>query len=418
MSMDILARADRRLISLAKSAPAQQSQSGGQAREDQQMSDTAKLFGALLEKPQSKEAGTSAQKDDGDPQEADAVSADPLLQSYVCTVPQRLFSLAANLSVAHETNSPLPVGADSQPAVVPDANEADPTSLAPDAALFALSTDIENKPLGLTTVDKRQAAPINTKTGNGTEAVLENSVLKQGNAPPERANMAEEAAIVKRPAEGVNVQDRIVIQPPPQISRGNGPIEAKVEIVAQQASARIDDIQLISERSFGAVKTLHIKLDPVELGTVTARIRVEVDTIEVHLIADKAHGAEALVADRAMIEKALKAAGVTEDAKITVTVAERGALTLQQTTSSQSAGHQQTGNQLSGQQQGSGMQSDADGRNGSQGQSQSHFMGGESRQNGESAHTRRGPSDARRPNAEAILDATAHNNGRHRGLVV
>lgn len=408
MSMDILAGAGGRFASLAKSTPVQQSKNDGQAGGDQEMSDRTKLFGALLEKPQSKEAETAEQKDDSDPQAAEAVSADASLQSHAYIVPQNLFSLAANLAVANDENSPLSLEGDKQSVVVTDTNEDGLNIVTPDVELSALSPDTENKLLEVTTVDKQQGASADTKTGNRPEAVLEKNALKQDSAFTERASVPGEAVAVKPSAEGSNVQDRIVVQPLQQASRGNGTVEAKTEIVAQQASARIDDIQLISERSFGAVKTLHIRLDPVELGAVTARIRVVADNIEVHLIADKAHGAEALASDRSMIEKALKVAGVTEDSKITVTIAERGTLTTQQTTPNQSAGHQQ----------GSGMQSDAGGRNGSQGQSQAHFMGGESRQNGESADTRRGTSGARGSNAEAILDTSSLSSGRHRGLVV
>lgn len=419
MSMDILAGTGGRLASLAKNAAAPQGKSGEQAGSDGDISDPAKLFGALLEKPQSKEIDTSEQKDESDTQEAEA-AIDPSRQSSVYSVSQNLFSLAANLSAVNEGHSASTVEGDSKAAAVvavTDASEDGLNAKAVDAELSALLPDAENKHVEVASADKKKAAATDAKTGNKLEAALASSVPKPDSAPVEPANAPEEVTMAKQPADGGNVQDRMAMQPQQQALRGNAPVEAKAGVFAPQASVRINDIQLISERSFGAVKTLQIRLDPVELGAVTARIRVVADNIEVHLIADKAHGAEALAADRSMIEKALKLAGVTEDSKITVTVAERGVVNAQQSTSSQNAGHQQAGSQQQGQ-QGFGMQSGTDGRNGSQSQSQAQFMGGEGRQNGQSADTRGGTSDARGPNAEAIQDTSAFVNGRNRGLVV
>jgi len=416
MSMDILAGAGGRLASLAKNAAALQGKSGGQAGRDQDMSDPAKLFGALLEKPQSKEIDTSEQKDESDTQETEIVTVDASRQSPVYIVPQNLFSLAANLSKTNEGQPPLPAEGDSQLAAVTDSHENGLNAKTVDAELSALLPDTENKPVEVASADKNKAVVADAKTGSRPEAALASNAPKSDGAPAEPANLSEEAIVPKQPAEG---GDRMAVQPQQQASRGNAPVEAKIGALTSQASVRINDIQLISERSFGAVKTLQIRLDPVELGSVTARIRVVADNIEVHLIADKAHGAEALAADRSMIEKALKVAGVTEDSRITVTVAERGVVNAQQSTSSQSAGHQQAGNQQQGQQQGFGMQNGSDGRNGSQGQSQAHFMGGEGRQNGQSADTRGGSSDTRGPNGEAaIQDTSTLASGRNRGLVV
>jgi len=418
MSMDILAGTGGRLASLSKNAAAPQGKSGEQAGANGDISDPAKLFGALLEKPQSKEIDTSEQKDESDTQEAEA-AIDPSRQSSVYSVSQNLFSFAANLSAVNEGHSASTAEVDSKTAAVvavADTSEDGLNAKAVDAELSDLSPDAENKPVAAAALDKKNAATIDAKTGNKLEAAAASSVPKPDNASVEPANAQEEVAIAKQPADGGNVHDRMAMQPQ-QPSRGNAPVEVKADAFAPQASVRINDIQLISERSFGAVKTLQIRLDPVELGAVTARIRVVADNIEVHLIADKAHGAEALAADRSMIEKALKIAGVTEDSKITVTVAERGVVHAQQSTSSQSAGHQQPGSQQQGQ-HGFDMQSGTDGRNGSQGQSQAQFMGGEGRQNGESADTRRGASDTHGQNGEAIQDTSAFASGRNRGLVV
>jgi chemotaxis protein MotD len=183
----------------------------------------------------------------------------------------------------------------------------------------------------------------------------------------------------------------------------------------------VADVQVVSERSFGSVKTLQIRLDPVDLGQVTARIRVVPDGVEVHLVADKAQAAEALSADRSVIEKALKSAGIGDDARITVTVADRSAPSaVQHVAASQNAGQQQAGaqQQSSGQQQAFNMQGGFDGRNGAQSQAQAQFASGEGRQNGDSSQTGQDRSGKQTGSETAARDTVAGTAGRSRGLVV
>ncbi|MBV2144343.1 flagellar hook-length control protein FliK [Falsochrobactrum sp. TDYN1] len=174
----------------------------------------------------------------------------------------------------------------------------------------------------------------------------------------------------------------------------------------------------MSERTFGTVKTLQIRLDPVELGSVTARIRLVGDGVEVHLVAEKAHAAEALAADRSIIEKALKVAGIGDENRISVTVTERGAASSAQPTSaSQNAGHQQASGQQQGQQT-FNMQNNSDGRNNPQGQPQMQFTSGEGRQNGESGHAGRNNTGGGSSGEVGEREAAAGVAGRNRGLVV
>ena len=166
------------------------------------------------------------------------------------------------------------------------------------------------------------------------------------------------------------------------------------------------------------MKTLQIRLDPVELGAVTARIRLVADSVEVHLVADKAHAAEALAADRSMIEKALKVAGITDDTKISVTVTERGAVSaVQHSSASHSAGQQQASSQQQGQQT-FDMQNGSDGRGNAQAQSQAQFMGGEGRQNGESGQADSNNARARTSTEANEREISGLSGDRNRGLVV
>lgn len=419
MSMDILAGAGGRVASLAKNASAPNAKNGGA---DQDMSDPAKLFGALLEKPQSKETEPSGKDDESATQENDVVSAEASRQSPLYFVPQPLFSLATDISAGANGDASLlddgghkaPMSLNAQPVLADGTDEAEQAQsmLSEKSALVA---DVAKKPAPTAPIDNKSADTNKARSENRPDVRSNQDAASTLGVPAEPAFTSDEGTVGGSSGDGGNGTERMSAQPQQPASRGSVLVEAKPAIVASQASVRINDIQIISERSFGAVKTLQIRLDPVELGAVTARIRVVADTIEVHLIADKAHGAEALTADRSMIEKALKVAGVTEDSKITVTVTERGAVNAQQSTSSQSAGQQQAGQQQQGQ-QGFGMQNGTDGRNGSQGQAQ--FMGGEGRQNGQSAQTQQGFFDTHGANGEASQEISGAGSTRNRGLVV
>src|SRR5690606_16339384 len=89
--------------------------------------------------------------------------------------------------------------------------------------------------------------------------------------------------------QSVQTPDRADIQPQQPTPKSSVPGESKAAATPSQGAARIADIQVVSERSFGTVKTLQIRLDPAELGAVTARIRVGSEGVEVHLVAEKTH---------------------------------------------------------------------------------------------------------------------------------
>lgn len=260
-----------------------------------------------------------------------------------------------------------------------------------------------------------KAAAIPTASTKPDQAINQDAPKATGDNQAENASddLASLLKTDKRSAQQQSGQmpDRTDIQQQPP-AKGNAPADIKAATTPSQAAARIADIHVVSERSFGTVKTLQIRLDPVELGAVTARIRVASEGIEVHLVAEKTHAAEALAADRSMIEKALKAAGIADDAKISVTVADRNAAgAVQQAQASQNAGQQQASGQQPGQ-QAFNMQQGFDGRNGAE--AQAGFMGGEGRQNGESGQAGRERSDMQ--TAQDSGSGISRNDGR--GTVV
>lgn len=431
MSMDILTGPGGRLASLAKTVSTAQNKAGAQVAGDPDISDPAKLFAALLENPLGKAADKSEQSDDRDAQDSEANASEAAQPVAAAIVPQNLFSLAADLRVASTSETVQPDAsanlASTAPAPVVDTITEDNESKPQVAAdLSALLPEAAKKQGEAVFFDRKKAGSGDGKAAVQADAALtqvpvkaaaEEAVADGGSIAAAPHDADAQLLTAKQPAESSAMFDRVAAQPQQLSSRSTVTIDAKMEPSASAALARIDDIQIISERSSGSVKTLQIRLDPIELGSVTARIRVTPDNIEVHLIADKPYAAEALAADRSMIEKTLKMAGVHEDAKISVTVAERNAVGLPQSSSSQSAGHQQAGNHQQSQ-QGAGMQSGTDGNNGSQSQSQAQFMGGEGRRNDEAGQTVRGVFEGRASSSAASQDDSGIASAARRGLVV
>lgn len=417
MSIDILLNSTSRLASLARNSAPSPAKTEGEGQDN---ADPAKLFSSLLERPQ----GKVEKKDDS---EANAGSDEADAKDEEGSKPVALFALPQNL-LSLDASSPDLKGANrgfSTPNTAKnDTNASDPLS--------ALIKDIDPKQVegqgGELQVDQKKRAPepVSSKTAATPSASAKPDQATNRDAPTatgdsQAKSSGDDLASLLKADKGQAQQqsgqmpDRTDIQQQPT-TKGNAPADIKAATTPSQAAARIADIQVVSERSFGTVKTLQIRLDPVELGAVTARIRVGSEGVEVHLVAEKTHGAEALAADRSMIEKALKAAGIADDAKISVTVADRNAAgAVQQAQVSQNAGQQQQASgQQPGQQQAFNMQQGFDGRNGTQ--AQANLTGGEGRQNGES-----GQAGHERSDMQAAHDSgngTSRNDARNRGLVV
>jgi flagellar hook-length control protein FliK len=130
------------------------------------------------------------------------------------------------------------------------------------------------------------------------------------------------------------------------------PVQAEARLgttVGETAAPRnigpgVIDLQVVSERSAaGSIKTLVIQLQPIELGTVTARMRLIPEGLHVQLIAENTAAAEHLARDHDALGRALQRAGVTDDASsVIISVIDR----------SSASSSTQTGQQhLSGQDQ-------------------------------------------------------------------
>jgi len=431
MSVDILLGQAGRIASPTRSLAPQQANGQGKAAVDgQENSDPSQLFGALLEKPHGKpvakgEDAETVQTDEQDEQKSDAST-----QASSWTVSQNVLSLAANLpnlSGEGHNSATENLAKKAGKSALAQADGVDADAIEGKEAQVGADADIDVKRKGETAQTAQNlASAANTKPSSksGQAASGEATGAQQDTATEKpEADVADllkgDKSAGSQPANS-GAADRGVFQPQQAASKSAVPVEGKAAAATQQA-VRVADAQVVSQRSFGSVKTLQIRLDPVDLGQVTARIRVVPDGVEVHLVADKAQAAEALSADRSVIEKALKSAGIGDDARITVTVADRSApSTVQHVAASQNAGQQQAGaqQQSSGQQQAFNMQGGFDGRNGAQSQAQAQFASGEGRQNGDSSQTGQDRSGKQTGSETAARDTVAGTAGRSRGLVV
>ncbi|MFS2324440.1 flagellar hook-length control protein FliK [Brucella sp. H1_1004] len=424
MSVDLLLTTAGRLASLAKGTGAQQGAVAKANGENQEQSEPAKLFGALLEKSQNKLSLEGEQKDETQSEDSDKADRDTPAQSSVYGVSQNLLALAAGFN--------NPKDEDQLAACDNATKQSMNVSALAEAADPALTTAVAvAADLPMPDAEPKKDQKENVQANKQTQATADS----KGVAKPENLASHTPPAVTKdqqtdsatdgssaSPKPELTLQssnaaesDRPNVQPQQQAGKSAPVADVKAPAPAVlTAAARVTDIQVLSERSFGAVKTLQIRLDPVELGAVTARIRLIADSVEVHLVADKAHAAEALAADRSMIEKALKVAGITDDTKISVTVTERGAVSaVQHGSASHSAGQQQASSLQQGQQT-FDMQNGSDGR----GNAQAQFMGGEGRQNGESGQADSNNARTRSSSEANEREISALSGGRNRGLVV
>jgi len=412
MSVDILLNSTSRLASLARnSGPSQakaEAESEGQA-------DPAKLFSSLLERPQGKVERKDEKDDAARADEAETRDEEGAKQAAIFALPQNLLSLATSSPDLKGANHNFATGNIAKN----DENPSDPLSaLIKEAGPEGGEKQAGELPDVHVELKKRQAPATPSSSARAEQFVAPDASKATGGNPSENAadDLASLATADKGQArQSGQTPDRADIQPQQPAPKSSVPGESKAAATPSQGAARIADIQVVSERSFGTVKTLQIRLDPAELGAVTARIRVGSEGVEVHLVAEKTHAAETLAADRSMIEKALKAAGVADEAKISVTVTDRNAAgAVQQAQASQNAGQQQASSQQSSQQQAFNMQQGFDGRNGSE--TQAGLMGGEGRRNDESGQAGRERSDIQ--GAQDGGNGIVRNNDRNRGLVV
>jgi flagellar hook-length control protein FliK len=109
------------------------------------------------------------------------------------------------------------------------------------------------------------------------------------------------------------------------------PLQGEVKLAATPAPAspltthpKVQDVQILSDRTTGAARTLVIQLQPIELGTVTARLRLTSEGMHIQLTAENRAIADHLAKDHDTLGTALQRAGIGDDASsITISVVDR-----------------------------------------------------------------------------------------------
>ncbi|MBN9134768.1 MAG: flagellar hook-length control protein FliK [Phyllobacterium sp.] len=139
-----------------------------------------------------------------------------------------------------------------------------------------------------------------------------------------KARVSAKQAPEQVPPPAVNAR-ALVAQPAPAADpRVTLATLAEAAPAAPQSRPAIADVQIISDHSTSAARTLVIQLQPVELGTVTARLRLTGEGMHIQLMAESRAAAEHLARDHEALGKALQRAGVADDASaVTISVIDR-----------------------------------------------------------------------------------------------
>jgi len=141
------------------------------------------------------------------------------------------------------------------------------------------------------------------------------------------------------------------LAPPVQAEAKLGATASNNSVPVQTSRLPITDVQVLSDRSMPGARTLVIQLQPIELGTVTARMRLTPDGMHIQLMAENPAMAKHLAKDHDMLTKALERAGVADDASsVTISVIDRsGASSSTQTGQQNPSAQDQPGARASGQ---------------------------------------------------------------------
>jgi hypothetical protein len=114
----------------------------------------------------------------------------------------------------------------------------------------------------------------------------------------------------------------------PPMAHASPVLQIAKRLEAEQAAAetgvfRADDASLpsLNVKSDSALKVLHIQLQPADLGTVTVRMSLKLDALEIQLDATRQETAYMLRQDREALSKVLQSAGYALDG-VTVHIAE------------------------------------------------------------------------------------------------
>ncbi len=227
------------------------------------------------------------------------------------------------------------------------------------SSVIAETLDVEGEKQTEALPDKKTERPAQRATPKSEEPATAASQTSQApaksgveqGAVSEPGQMAPEALtakdIPKDPAEkpSLPVADTAMSSSSPP-----APAQVKLNATAQNSAPAtstvrpsVTGILVLSERTAGGTKTLVIQLQPIELGTVTARMRLTSEGMHIQLTAESREMAAHLASDHEALGKALQRAGVADDtSSVTISVIDR---------SSASSNAQMSQQNLTGQEQ-------------------------------------------------------------------
>ncbi|MBZ9603473.1 flagellar hook-length control protein FliK [Phyllobacterium chamaecytisi] len=206
--------------------------------------------------------------------------------------------------------------------------------------------------------DKQQPGKLVSQAGQDVAPATE-----APEAPKPKVNI--KAAPVEYAAPGEAATP--ALSPSVQAEAKLGATALNNSVPVQTSRLPITDVEVLSDRSMPGARTLVIQLQPIELGTVTARMRLTPDGMHIQLMAENPAMAEHLAKDHDMLTKALQRAGVADDASsVTISVIDRsGAASSTQTGQQNPSAQDQAGARASGQGQ-SGFDGSPGDRSGNQ----------------------------------------------------
>lgn len=204
--------------------------------------------------------------------------------------------------------------------------------------------------------------PLIPATTTRQEVKTASPAIATGEVKPDNRGSKPDAETPQLQEVATGSDKSTLLQTAPSLSQTapKAPMGNIMTIAAPVNHPAVADVQVISDKTTGAARTLVIQLQPVELGTVTARLRLTSEGMHIQIAATSTAMAEHLSNDREALGKALHRAGVTDDASnVTISIVDR---------SSAGSGSTLTGQQnLGGQdQQQSGARNNGQGQSGFQ----------------------------------------------------
>jgi len=176
---------------------------------------------------------------------------------------------------------------------------------------------VEEKERGAINADRRDTDTIGQR--NNSQRLVQKNALKM--------------------AEGMNIQEKTGFD-----GKGNPPstpvnfdkiaVGDKITLKTARADANspvspINGVEILQSKKTGALTFLHLKLDPMHLGQVEARIRTSREGLHIELRSERQNTARTLAQDQLLLTQILEKSGFDRQSQIHVHVTEHGEQMMQ-----------------------------------------------------------------------------------------